>query len=221
MHINNVADKANKAEKATGNQLRNISCYLGPAWDSPFAPHHRGRTQIPESISQSCGPSARAGSRGSILTQDSPNSTAVVMSSRGNQRRGPNRNSEISQHGEELAAWKDVKDQLPGLLDMVNQSSANTADMYEQDKLCAEKKKSKTLTQDDLDKLDQLSRQGVRHNESTAQALKEKIEKIKVLRAIVKAQRRSSGSEHLPLWRSAQGPLGFQSGRFSYAFAQS
>lgn len=62
------------------------------------------------------------------------------MSSRGNQRRGPNRNSEISQHGEELSAWKEVKDQLPALVDMVNQSSANTKAMHEQDKLCLEKK---------------------------------------------------------------------------------
>ncbi len=69
-------------------------------------------------------------------------SPVVAMSSRGNQRRGPNRNSEISQHGEELAAWKEIKDQLPGLIDMFNQSSSNTAAIYEQDKLCAEKKKN-------------------------------------------------------------------------------
>ncbi|KAI1129043.1 hypothetical protein F5Y10DRAFT_161778 [Nemania abortiva] len=103
------------------------------------------------------------------------------MSSRGNQRRGPNRNSEISQHGEELAIWKDVKDQLPALVDMFNQSSANTAAQYEQDKLCAEKKKN-----GNLEKFDQLARQGVKHNEATAQALKDKIEKLKVLRAIAK-----------------------------------
>jgi SAGA-associated factor 29 len=64
------------------------------------------------------------------------------MSSRGNQRRGPNRNSEISEHGEEVAAWKEVKDKLPGLLDTVNHSSAHQTAMYEQDKLCAEKKKT-------------------------------------------------------------------------------
>ncbi|KAI0521956.1 hypothetical protein F5B22DRAFT_634330 [Xylaria bambusicola] len=108
------------------------------------------------------------------------------MSSRANQRRGPNRNSEISQHGEELAAWKEIKDQLPGLVDMFNQSSANTDAMYEQDKLCAEKKKNNTLTQEDLDKLDQLTRQGVKLNEAAAQAFKEKMEKIRVLRAIAK-----------------------------------
>ncbi|KAI0101715.1 hypothetical protein GGR51DRAFT_550853 [Nemania sp. FL0031] len=108
------------------------------------------------------------------------------MSSRGNQRRGPNRNSEISQHGEELAIWKDIKDQLPSLVDMVNQSSANTAAQYEQDKLCAEKKKNGTLVFEDLDKFDQLARAGVKHNEATALALKDKIEKLKVLRAIAK-----------------------------------
>ncbi|TGJ80024.1 hypothetical protein E0Z10_g8740 [Xylaria hypoxylon] len=109
----------------------------------------------------------------------------MAMSSRGNQRRGP-RNNEINQHGEELAAWKEIKDQLPGLVDMFNQSSANTVAIHEQDRLCAEKKKNRALTQDDLDKLDQLSRQGVKSNEATAQAFKDKMEKIRVLRAIAK-----------------------------------
>ncbi|KAI0399620.1 hypothetical protein F4802DRAFT_29124 [Xylaria palmicola] len=108
------------------------------------------------------------------------------MSSRANQRRGPNRNNEMSQAGEELAVWKDLQETLPGVIGMFNQSSTNTAAMHEQDKLCAEKKRNKTLTQDDLDKFDQLTRQGVKHNESTAQALRDKIEKLKVLRAIVK-----------------------------------
>ncbi|KAJ3566351.1 hypothetical protein NPX13_g7162 [Xylaria arbuscula] len=108
------------------------------------------------------------------------------MTSRANQRRGPNRNNEISQHGEELAAWKEIKDQIPGLVDMVNQSSTNTKVMYEQDKLCFEKRNNNSLSHDDLDKLDQLTRQGVKINEAAAQALKDKIEKLKVLRAIAK-----------------------------------
>ncbi|KAI1110298.1 hypothetical protein F5Y14DRAFT_365547 [Nemania sp. NC0429] len=108
------------------------------------------------------------------------------MSSRGNQRRGPNRNTDVSQNGEELAIWKDVKDQLPGLVDMVKQSSVNSDAMYAQDKLCAQKKKNNALTFEDLDKFDQLCRQGVKHNEAAAQAIKDKIEKLKVLRAIVK-----------------------------------
>ncbi|GAP91216.2 putative SAGA-associated factor 29 [Rosellinia necatrix] len=108
------------------------------------------------------------------------------MASRGNQRRGPNRNSEISQHGEELAAWKEIKDQLPGLVDMFNQSSENTLAMHEQDKLCAAKKKQGTLTSEDLDKLDQLSRVGVKLNEAAALSFKDKIEKLRVLRVIAK-----------------------------------
>lgn len=74
----------------------------------------------------------------------SSGSAAPAMTSRGNQRRGPNRNSEINQHGEEVAAWKDIKDQLHGVVDMFNQSSANTMAMYEQDKVCAAKKKAKS-----------------------------------------------------------------------------
>ncbi|KAI3326380.1 hypothetical protein HD806DRAFT_520282 [Xylariaceae sp. AK1471] len=108
------------------------------------------------------------------------------MSSRGNQRRGPNRNSELSEHGEEVAAWKEVKDKLSGIVDAVNQSSANVAAMHEQDKRCAEKKKNNTLHSDDLNKLDQLSRQGVKSNESALAAIRDQIERINVLRAVVK-----------------------------------
>lgn len=47
-------------------------------------------------------------------------------------------------------------------------------------------RESTALTQEDLDKLDQLSRQGVKQNEAAAQAIKEKMEKLRVLRAVVK-----------------------------------
>jgi SAGA-associated factor 29 len=43
------------------------------------------------------------------------------------------------------------------------------------------------LQQEDLNKLDQLSRQGVKFNEAALQAIQEQMEKIKVLRAVVKA----------------------------------
>ncbi|TRX93487.1 hypothetical protein FHL15_005762 [Xylaria flabelliformis] len=177
---------ADKAGKATKNHLRDLSSELGPAWENPITPRYRGERRVSANATPSASPLERHRSTSSVSTQDLSKPAPIVMSSRGNQRRGPNRNNEISQHGEELSVWKDIKDRLPGVIDMVNQSSANTDAMYEQDKLCAEKKKSKTLTQDDLDKFDQLSRQGVRHNETTAQSLKEQIEKIKVLRAIVK-----------------------------------
>ncbi|KAI8630043.1 hypothetical protein F5Y19DRAFT_69627 [Xylariaceae sp. FL1651] len=109
------------------------------------------------------------------------------MSSRGNQRRGPNRNSEISEHGEEVAAWKEVKDKLGVIIETFNQSSANVSAIYEQDKRCAEKKRNNSLLLEDLSKLDQLSRQGVKYNESALQAIQEQMEKLKVLRAVVKA----------------------------------
>jgi hypothetical protein len=87
------------------------------------------------SISKTPGPKQRP----TKATHGLPSKAA--MSSRGNQRRGPNRNTELSEHGEEVAAWKEVKDKLSGIVDAVNQSSANMAEMHEQDKLCAEKKK--------------------------------------------------------------------------------
>ncbi|KAI0390548.1 SGF29 tudor-like domain-containing protein [Xylariaceae sp. FL0594] len=110
-----------------------------------------------------------------------------AMSSRGNQRRGPNRNSEVGEPGEEVAMWKEVKDKLGGVVDAFNQSSSNVAAMHEQEKVCAERKKSNTLRMEDLNRLDQLSRQGVKHNEAALQAIQENIEKLNVLRAVVKA----------------------------------
>ncbi|KAI2621305.1 hypothetical protein GGS21DRAFT_541767 [Xylaria nigripes] len=108
------------------------------------------------------------------------------MLPRGNQRRGANRNSEIGEHGEELAAWRDIKEKLPGIVDLVNQSSANANAMAELDARCSAKKKDNTLSLDDLNKLDQLSRQGVKTNEAAKQMILEHMEKLKVLRAIAK-----------------------------------
>lgn len=148
--FNKMADDANKSEKATDRAVRKLSCDLGPGWDNPTS-HRRQKPAQPSSSSPAVPSLLRQSSSVSepfSRLTDTPatqGSDAVAMSSRGNQRRGPNRNTDISQHGEELAIWKDVKDQLPNLVDMVNQSSANVAAMYEQDKLCAEKKRNKGM----------------------------------------------------------------------------
>lgn len=123
-----------KVDKAVSRSASQLSSALGPAWDTPISPRIRGPPRRAISTSDSTSSPVK---RGTTSGQDS-----AAMSSRGNQRRGPNRNSEISQHGEEVIAWKEVKDQLPSLVDMFNQSSANVSAMYEQDKLCAEKKKN-------------------------------------------------------------------------------
>ncbi|KAI1407114.1 SGF29 tudor-like domain-containing protein [Hypoxylon sp. FL1857] len=110
------------------------------------------------------------------------------MSSRGSQRRGPNRNSEIGEHGEELGMWKDIKDKIPGAADAFNESSQNVIDIRNQEKLMAEKRENGTLTAEDHNELDRLCRKGVKLNELASQSLLETLEKLKVLRAVQKAK---------------------------------
>ncbi|KAI1371111.1 SGF29 tudor-like domain-containing protein [Hypoxylon crocopeplum] len=110
------------------------------------------------------------------------------MSSRGNQRRGPNRNSEVGEHGEELAVWKDIKDKIPLSTDAFNESSANVLEIRDQEKRMAEMKERSTLTSEEYKKLDSLFRKGVKANENASQILTETIEKLKVLRAVQKAK---------------------------------
>ncbi|KAI1081531.1 SGF29 tudor-like domain-containing protein [Whalleya microplaca] len=110
------------------------------------------------------------------------------MSSRGNQRRGPNRNSEVAEHGEELAMWKDSREKLHSVLNAFNESSQNIRDIAERDKLLAEKKAKGTLTADDKAKLDGYLRKGVKVNESASQQTQALIEQLKLVRAVQKAK---------------------------------
>ncbi|KAI0383406.1 SGF29 tudor-like domain-containing protein [Hypomontagnella monticulosa] len=110
------------------------------------------------------------------------------MSSRGNQRRGPNRNSEIGEHGEELAMWKDIKDKIPLAAEAFNDSSANVLQIRDQDKRMAEKKEKNAITNEDFTLLDSLFRKGVKTNENGNLTLTDTIEKLKVLRAVQKAK---------------------------------
>ncbi|KAI1808807.1 SGF29 tudor-like domain-containing protein [Daldinia bambusicola] len=110
------------------------------------------------------------------------------MSSRGNQRRGPNRNSEIGEHGEELPMWKDIKDKGTTITNAFNDSSFNVNKIRDQEKLMADKRAKGVLTIEDYNTLDDLYRKGVKANEIASQAITETIEKLKVLRAVQKAK---------------------------------
>ncbi|KAI4862616.1 SGF29 tudor-like domain-containing protein [Hypoxylon rubiginosum] len=110
------------------------------------------------------------------------------MSSRGNQRRGPNRNSENSEHGEEFQLWKDLKEKLPAVIEAFNDSSSNVTDIRDQDKRTAEKRDKGGPLSDELSKLDGLFRNGVKANENAALLIAEVLEKAKLLRAVQKAK---------------------------------
>ncbi|KAI6090630.1 SGF29 tudor-like domain-containing protein [Hypoxylon rubiginosum] len=110
------------------------------------------------------------------------------MSSRGNQRRGPNRNSENSEHGEEYQLWKDIKEKMPALIDSLNESSSNVNDIRDQDKRTAEKRDKGGPLSGEFAALDSILRHGVKANENAAQLLQEVMEKVKLLRAVQKAK---------------------------------
>ncbi|CAJ2502169.1 Uu.00g095630.m01.CDS01 [Anthostomella pinea] len=123
------------------------------------------------------------------------------MSSRGNQRRGLNRNSEAGEHGEELAMWKDSKEKIMGVLDAFNESSANVLDIRDQDKRMAENENKGNLSSEDYNKVDSLLRKGVKINDAAAQNLTKLIEDLKVLKAVQKAneeQKEASASRVAP-----------------------
>lgn len=136
-----------KGDKATKRVVNTISCELGPAWDTPTTRRRQQPAQASTSASAVPSPLRQCSSVSDPISRPThtcatQGSDTAAMSSRGNQRRGPSRNTDIGQHGEELAIWRDVRGQLPNLLDMINQSSANVTAMHEQDKLCAEKKRN-------------------------------------------------------------------------------
>ncbi|KAI5856195.1 SGF29 tudor-like domain-containing protein [Durotheca rogersii] len=167
-----------------------LSCDLGPAWDSPSGTRRRRNTAA-EAEPQPTAGASKSRPSASKPGQSGPSAslpTQAVMSSRGNQRRGPNRNSEVGEHGEELSVWKDIREKMPAVLDAFNDSSANVLDIRDQEKRMAEKKEKNALTSEDYTKLDNYFRRGVKFNETASQNLIETIEKLKVLRAVQKAK---------------------------------
>ncbi|KAI5925198.1 SAGA-associated factor 29 [Camillea tinctor] len=110
------------------------------------------------------------------------------MSSRGNQRRGPNRNSESGEHGEELAMWNDIKSKIPLIVELFNESSANVLAIRDQDKRLADLKRQGKLTTEEYGILDGCLRKGVKANEAVATIINKTIEDLKVLRAVQKAK---------------------------------
>ncbi|KAI1451806.1 SGF29 tudor-like domain-containing protein [Annulohypoxylon moriforme] len=177
-----------RTDKNTKRNLKRLTNSLGPAWDPPIRSRRASESTTPaRDLSEPLDPTdskTRNTPTTSHIKKDSP----AEMSSRGSQRRGPNRNSEIGEHGEELGMWKDIKDKIPGAAETFNESSQNVIDIRNQEKLMAEKRDNGTLTAEDHNELDRLCRKGVKLNELASQNITETIEKLKVLRAVQKAK---------------------------------
>lgn len=131
--------------KKTKRHLKQLNSELGDKWDTPknsrrnskASPSTGDKAQPPEpTTTPTRTPLPTSRPKTGSSTPDNP----ATMSSRGNQRRGPNRNSEVSEQGEEVGLWKEIKEKLPGIVDTFNESSANTIDIRDQEKRMAEKK---------------------------------------------------------------------------------
>ncbi|OTB00973.1 hypothetical protein M426DRAFT_26082 [Hypoxylon sp. CI-4A] len=184
------------ANKVTKRNLKRLTNELGPAWDSPKSSRRQESTATsskdrpPQPSLEPPSDPERAGRKNRFSHSPSAHRdrSASKMSSRGSQRRGPNRNSEIGEHGEELGMWKDTKEKIPVSAENFNESSQTVRDIAVQEKLMAEKRKNGTLTLEDHNELDRLMRKGVKDNEAASQSLTELIERVKVLRAVQKAK---------------------------------
>lgn len=144
------------SDKKSKRHLKSLSSDLGPAWLIPTSSRRRestatsDRAQTPvrkqdqPRLSEPFDPtSSEADTPLSTFNPKTDSGTPTdrpEMSSRGNQRRGPNRNSENSEHGEEFQLWKDLKEKLPAVIEAFNDSSSNVTDIRDQDKRTAEKR---------------------------------------------------------------------------------
>ncbi|KAI1322143.1 hypothetical protein F5Y16DRAFT_53443 [Xylariaceae sp. FL0255] len=110
-----------------------------------------------------------------------------MTSSRGNTRRGADR-----QNGEEVHLWKDIQSQIPHVLKAINDSSENVKAIHDADKKCADKEKKRVESPADLPTLfktlDEVSRAGVKINETTGALIRGLMEKVDLLRAMVRAR---------------------------------
>lgn len=144
------------SDKKTKRQLRDLSSDLGPAWHNTAHSRRHSSTsttpvpkrparnsdqlQLSEPLEPTSSEADTPLSTSKPKTDSDTPTSQSKMSSRGNQRRGPNRNSENSEHGEEYQLWKDIKEKMPALIDSLNESSSNVNDIRDQDKRTAEKR---------------------------------------------------------------------------------
>ncbi|KAI1778493.1 SGF29 tudor-like domain-containing protein [Hypoxylon cercidicola] len=190
------------SDKKTRRHLKVLSSDLGPAWHTPASSRRRESTgtpdrpqnQVPNDQLQLSEPEPTSSGADTPLSTFKPKTNSGTptdqseMSSRGNQRRGANRNSENSEHGEEFQLWKDLKDKFPGVAEAFNQSSSNVIDIRDQDKRAAEKRDKGGSMLEELATLDASLRNGVKANENAALLIQEALEKAKLLRAVQKAK---------------------------------
>ncbi|KAJ0337677.1 hypothetical protein COL922a_006474 [Colletotrichum nupharicola] len=115
-------------------------------------------------------------------------SLQAKMSQRNRSGRGSNRNNG-SGHGEEIQLWNDAKDKFQEIVTGVNQENDNLAELIKLDKKAASASKDGgNPSSNDLNKMEQFCRSGVKLSENNSNNIKNLVEQLKILKAVQQAK---------------------------------
>lgn len=110
------------------------------------------------------------------------------MSQRNRSGRGSNRNNG-SGHGEEVQLWESAKEKFHEIVNGVNQENDNLEELLKLDKKAAvASKDGGNPSGNDLNKMEQFCRTGVKLSENNSNNIKHLIEQLKILKAVQQAK---------------------------------
>ncbi|KXJ87772.1 SGF29 tudor-like domain-domain-containing protein [Microdochium bolleyi] len=190
-------------KKGNHSHQRNLSSSLGPAWEVQGGSRRSASSQpggatgpsssrnTPDSHNESPKPTSSSKPPNNKRRSPEPPTPTPPpppkMSSQRNRPRDRKGNNEPATHGEEYLLWNEIKKDLPAVVSSFNESSSNVLAIRDQEKTMAEKKEQGTLEASDYNKLDNALRKGVKANDAAGNELTNIIDRLKVIRAVVKA----------------------------------
>ncbi|RBR24202.1 uncharacterized protein FIESC28_02935 [Fusarium coffeatum] len=124
------------------------------------------------------------------------------MSQRNRSGRASNRNNGNT-HGEEVQIWELCKSQVGEIVSGINAENDSLTELVNMDKKVGAMELEK-IPGDSLKEMEQLCRTGVKHSEANMASLKNTIEQLKVLRAVVHAKEQQDAQTAGPGKRAAR-----------------
>lgn len=167
------------SKSRTKNHSRDITSDAGTPKRSPRSEHNTPR---PESVK--------------------PERHNREMSQRNRSGRASNRNNGNT-HGEEVQIWDLCKSQVGEIVSGINAENDSLSELVTMDKQVGAMDLEK-IPGDSLKDMEQLCRTGVKHSEANMSALKNTIEQLKVLRAVVHAKEQQDAQAAGPGKRQAR-----------------
>ncbi|KAJ4267210.1 hypothetical protein NW762_003311 [Fusarium torreyae] len=166
----------------TKNHSRDITSDVGTPRRSPKSEPSTYNSPRPESVK--------------------PERHSREMSQRNRSGRASNRNNGNS-HGEEVQIWDLCKSQVGEIVSGINAENDSLTELVTMDKQVGAMDLEK-IPGDSLKDMEQLCRTGVKHSEANMSALKNTIEQLKVLRAVVHAKEQQDAQAAGPGKRQAR-----------------